>query len=312
MTATIPQTTPTLEQTHSESLQERAMLVAISIKGWSPRKVDAQTTNEVAQQKQVQVSAKAAGHYTKNLIPKSNAFERIKLIVGTARAEVYNRTLPWAEDGARIISPELWFQLASTVNKLESDWKQAVEEFLTEYPNLVKQAQTDLGDLYSGGDYPTVDQLRERFVWRLSVYPLPSGRDFRVNLGDEVTTVIKAKIEAEVRASVEASQRESWEKLATKVKHMAERLDDPKTIFRDSLVDGLKDVAETAKKLNVVGDSQLEQTIAEIETKLLPFTPDELRKDNTTRATVVQDAKAIFASMQAFLGGSSSSSEEGV
>jgi hypothetical protein len=285
------------------ALNERAMLVALNIRTWSPRKTDDAVTLEVAQQKLVQVAAKAAGRYTKNLIPKSSKLEQVRLVVSNARSEFYAKTLPWAQDGARIISPELWFGLASKINALESEFKAAVEEFILEYPALVQQAQNDLGDLYNPNEYPTADQLRERFSWSLSVYPLPSAQDFRVDLGSEVTNVLKTRIEAETRAAVEASMKESWQKLADKVKHMVERLDNPDAIFRDTLVTGLKDVAETARKLNVVGDTALEGTIAEVETKLLAFDPDTLRKDKTTRETVVRDAKAIYEQMQTFLGG---------
>lgn len=304
MTATIPQSTqPQTPDLGTQALNQRAMLVALNIKSWSPRKTDDTVTNEVALQKAVQVAAKAAGRYTKNLIPKSSKLEAVRLIVGNARSVFWAKTLPWSQDGSRIISPELWFSLATGINQLEGKYKAAVEEFLLEYPTLVQQAKTDLGDLYAESDYPTVDQLRARFSWGLSVYPLPSAQDFRVDLGSEVTEVIKTKIEAEVRQQMADAQQESWKKLSERLEHLIDRLSNPDGIFRDSLVEGLREVTSTAKQLNVVGDVGLEQTISEIENKLLGFHPDTLRKDKTTRETVVKDARQIAETMKAFMGG---------
>lgn len=301
MTATISQ--PQTPDLSTQALNQRAMLVALNIKAWSPRKTDETVTLEVAQRKAVQVAAKAAGRYTKNLIPKSAKLEKVRLVISSARGEFYAKTLPWAQDGSRIISPELWFGLASKVSQLETEFKAAVEEFLLEYPSLVQQAKVDLGDLYLEGEYPTVEQLRARFAWSLSVYPLPSAQDFRVDLGAEVTNVLKTKIEADVRQQMVEAQQESWKKLAERVEHMIDRLSNPDAVFRDSLVEGLQEVTDTAKKLNVAGDLGLEATVSAIENKLLAFDPETLRKDKTTRETVVRDARAIFEQMKGYMGG---------
>ncbi len=286
----------------SNNIAERAMLVSLSIKTWSPRKLDKQVTREVATQKGVTGDPTKAGRYTKNLIPQSDALGHVQTIVSQARAEFYQKTLPWSQDGSRIISADAYLALVARLNALELDFKQAVKKFVSEYPNLKLTAKTTLGTLFEDADYPDVGTLEGKFSWKVVPLPLPSGDDFRVQLGDDLTAQMRASIETEVSSSIQSAMSDAWQRLAAKVSYVAERLSNPDNVFQERLLTGLKDLTDTTRQLNLTNDPNLERIINELEQNVLTHSPEALRTDLVSRAAVAADTNAILNRMAGFMG----------
>jgi hypothetical protein len=84
------------------SLSSRAMLCALSISMWSAQKHDREASEEIATRHGAQVDA---GRYHKVLLPKQ-ALAEIRRIVSDARSEHYFMTLPWDDNGYRVLPPE--------------------------------------------------------------------------------------------------------------------------------------------------------------------------------------------------------------
>src|SRR6516225_6121348 len=81
------------------SLSSRAMLCSLSISMWSARKHDPEASEEIAQRHGAQADA---GRYHKVLLPKA-ALAEIRKIVSEARQEHYFMTLPWDDNGYRVL-----------------------------------------------------------------------------------------------------------------------------------------------------------------------------------------------------------------
>ena len=75
----------------------------------------------------------------------------------------------------------------------------------------------------------------------MAVFPVPSN-DFRVSIGDAELERIQQDVEARVENSAQQAMKEAWQRLYDRVKHMAEKLADPKAVFRDTLVENTKEV----------------------------------------------------------------------
>lgn len=293
---------PIPQSPNSGRISSRAMLAALSIKTWSPRKLDKQVTREVAQSKGVTGDPGQAGRYTKNLIPYSDTLEAVQTIVSQARQEFYALTLPWAQDGSRILSADAYLDLQARLAKLETDFKHAVRKFILAYPNLQTRAQTELTQLYDPADYPDVTALEHKFAWKFNVLPMPDAEDFRVDLGDDLTAQMRTEIETSITSSVSEAMQNAWARLAERVGYVVERLSDPEAVFRDSLLGGLRDLTATMRKLNLTNDVDLERTIQDLENRVLTHEPGDLRKNASTRQSVAADAQAIHNRMAGFFG----------
>jgi hypothetical protein len=297
-----PANTPT-GITPSVALNQRALLCGLKIGQWSPNKKDKEVGREVASQKGVHgITADKAGKYVTRLIPDSDKLTRVSEIARAAREAYYQKSLPWSQEGQRIVSAELWLNLNIELLKLKGDFEKAVQEFINEFPTLQAQAQQTLGQLYRVEHYPSQTELLEKFTWEVSVLPVPVGGDFRVDLGETTTELYKARIQAETEQAVKKAMQDAWKRLREPVQAMAERLGQPDAVFKNTLTLNVEEAVNNLAALNLTDDPAFSGIITEVKDKLTGFTPDQLRTDKATRAEVAKDAKSLLDAMSAYFG----------
>lgn len=282
-------------------LGSKAMLVGLSISAWSAKKYDKRVSREVADNHGTGIEA---GRYNKQLLPGDNAsYLEVGKVAGAARTEHYRLTLPWTDEGQRILPAMAFDDYTNALKRQKREFENAVAAFLVRYPDMKAYAQTFLNGLYREEDYPRIDKLEGKFSWKLTFNPLPSGDDFRVSLRDEEVTSIRANIEQTTKDAVLAGVADLWARLFDSVGHIAERLGDDKAVFRDSLVGNLKDLCENVlPKLNVLGDVNLEAVRVRALGELGKYDAQILRDSPRIRAEVAKEADAIKNAMAAFMG----------
>lgn len=287
------------------SLSSRAMLCSLSISMWSARKHDREASEEIAQRHGAHSDA---GRYHKVLLPKE-ALAEIQKIVSEARQEHYFMTLPWDDNGYRVLPAAAYMAHTEKMRALSNRFTPAVEALVRQFGQLVEEAKARLGGLFRPGDYPAPDELRSKFSFDTKVMPLPDAGDFRVALGDEEKDRIKRQITAAVEASLQVASRELWQRLYEAVSHLADRLKAYKVTgqgvehpFRDSVITNLVKLVDVLPKLNVTADPELERLAAEVRASLL-VDPQELRKSESVRTETATAASAIATRMAAYMAG---------
>src|ERR1700758_1805880 len=98
------------------SLSTRAMLCSLSISMWSARKHDPEASEEIAFRHGARPDA---GRYHKVLLPKE-ALAEIQKIVSEARQKHYFVTLPWGDDGYRVLPGAAYFDHAIKMRALSN------------------------------------------------------------------------------------------------------------------------------------------------------------------------------------------------
>jgi hypothetical protein len=271
-------------------LQDKAMLVNLMVRAWSARKRDKDIGKEVEQNHQ----ATNAGNFNKLLIDKQ-AMKEINTMCGTLRDTHYKMTLPWGDNGDRLLPSAMYFEYTATMRALRADFEFAVRKFCTGYPAFKQEARKRLGTMYDAEDYPDVAYLPAKFEARVSFTPVPDAKDFRVDLGADEVETIRKDIAAQVARQQEDAMIDLWNRLKETVEHIYNRLSDPEAIFRDSLIENAKFACGIAEKLNITQDNALEKVRIDIETKLCVIQPQRLRDDKVLRASIAQTANHILA-----------------
>jgi hypothetical protein len=280
-------------------LSDRALLVQLSISTWSANKLDKEISNETNAIKGVQQNA---GRYHKSLLPMCDLLDDIKKKATLIRTKFYDNTLPWGVKGIQILPTDNYLAFMTDFRKERSEYEYLVKQFVPAYPQLVQDAQRFLGSAYKPADYPEAHEIADKFKMDMQVMPVPNN-DFRVNIADEELERIHEEVEARVKDAARGAMQDVWQRLYDKVKHFAEKMDDPKAIFRDSTVDHLVDLCELLPRLNVMDDPNLEAMRQEVEAKLAGYNPDVLRANPTTRKSVADEANDIAAKMAVFMQG---------
>lgn len=280
------------------NLSEKAMLVNLSISQWTARKYDRKVSSEV---NAAHGAKDDAGRYNKSLIARES-LKDIQRIVNQARIFHYEKTLPWFDEGARILPAAMFSEYSTAMRQLRGEFETVVRDFADAYPSLIDEARIALNGLFNVQDYPPVEMIRSKFDWRVSISPLPNADDFRVQLSDDEIETVRKEIEARAGSAAEMATKDLWERLYKVVSNMADKLVIPDAIFRNSLVENIGELTSMLPKLNITNDANLEDMRRKVESKLAATNPEVLRTDSIVRRETAKDAQALLDAMKGYMG----------
>ena len=274
-----------------------ALLVDLEISIYSGRKQDKRTQAEVTQSKGA-ASKRAASVY-KSLFAECKELDDINKFQARVRAEHYRMTQPWNDYGARLLPTSLLQDYKQTMNRLEAEFDRLVEKFLDKYDTLVASAAFQLGTLFDRTEYPSRNQVANKFRMTIAFAPLPTAGDFRLDIEAEVQRDLIAQYEKRATAQVAAATQDSWTRLYNSLKRLSDRLvieeNGKKRIFHDTIVTGALEMCELLTHMNVLKDPSLEKARRKLEEVLSGVTPKELRESDGTRALTKQKVDEILA-----------------
>jgi hypothetical protein len=279
------------------SLTQRALLSMLTIREWQGRRRDRTITAAIARQHGAE---RHAGCYTKALVPK-RYLRRIGQVRTEARALHHELTLPWCNDGCRILPVDLHLSFVERFRDLRHRFDAAVEDFLAAYGDAKTAARTALGSLYQEDDYPPVARLRQSFGFKVALEPLPEVRDWRIDLPADAIARIERDLEERHGEAQRAAMADLYHRLAAPVARMAATLADPDKVFRDSLVGNLRELCQLLPHLNLACDPALAALVADIDRRLAHHEPDQLRRNPVTRESAAVDAAALLETIEARL-----------
>lgn len=294
-------------------LTRSAMLVCVSIHMWGNRVKESKFSDQVA----------AAGktdkdmiHTTKKLVARdaitvvTSAFSRFK-------AHHYESTLPWDNNGYRILPAANFLHYVEEERRLKSEAQDAVEEFLKVYPSVRAAAQKKLGDAFNNDEYPTPAELKHRYSIDTHFMSIPDKADFRVDVPASELARINADIDAQIADGLKHATNDLFERLHRVVLAMRDKLKEFRVVeqidaggkkkrktenhFRDTLVTNIRDLCDMLPRLNVTGDANLARLCAEAAAGLGAFDPEALREDDSVRANAIAKADALLGAMAGYV-----------
>lgn len=282
-------------------ITQKAMLVRLNIRQWSARKHDRRVSNEVADS---HGADRDSGRYNKNLVAKT-ALAEISTLAWAMRTDHYAQTLPWLDEGYRILPAANYFEYQQRQQATRVKFEAAVTRFAADYPSYVEDARRRLNGLFNQDDYPSEHEIAARFGVDANVVPLPDRDDFRVSLGAEEESRIRADIEQRLNDATHAAMADLWQRVHDAVSHMAERLraytGSREGSFRDSLVDNLRELVDVLPRLNVTGDARLDEVARRLAAECCSIDAQVLRDIPQHREAVARSAETILRDINEFL-----------
>jgi len=279
-------------------LTDKALLVQLNISQWTARKYDRKVTKDILSQ---HGASMGAGRFNKSLLPMNDYLDRVHKKATAIRQKYYTNTLPWGIEGTQMLPSANYLEFMTEFRQEKSEWESLVGEFISNYSRLKEDAKRLLPNgLYNEADYPCDDSIHEKFRMDMSVFPVPSD-DFRVEIGDAELNSIQQDVERRVAEASEIAMADIWKRLYDRVKHMSDKLADPKAVFRDTMVENTRELCALLPRLNFANDPNLENLRQQVEGSLL-LHPDALRNNPVVRQDKAQEAKDIMNKMSAFMG----------
>lgn len=276
-------------------LQDKAMLANLSISRWSARKTDKKITKEVTD---AHGATADSGDFRKALVDKAH-LQALMTSAGAIRAYHYKMTLPWDDDGRRILPSRSYQEYTDTNRAMRIADEKLRKEFVALYPSLKASAPKRLGTMYDPRDFPSEDEIIDKFGIKISLEPIPNADDFRVNVGDAEAQIIRAQITAENDVKFQAAMKDCFARLHSVVSHISTTLHKEEPRIFDTLVTNARDLVECLPALNLTDDPVLEDLRTDL-LAMLPH-PSVLRASPHTRKKTADAADAILAKMKGYL-----------
>lgn len=288
------------------TIHDKALLVRLSISMPGNTRKDRTITDEVTALHKLTGNA---GRWLKLLYPEE-AFAPIMKLATAAREWSDKHSLPWAENGVRILPTAAHGEYTREMRRFRSDFEALAEShFLGRLCEWEAQARAMHNGTFRAEEYLPASVLRGKFGLRVTVDPVPHSDDFRCSVDD----ADRAALDARVSDAVAEAQKELWSRLHAPLAHMAETLKATRTIkkgkragevadmtFKDSLVTNLADIAALIPSLNLTGDPQLSAFAADVQAQLSALNPQALRDDQKVRAEAQAKAQAILDRMAGY------------
>ena len=281
------------------SLATSAMLVELNISVWTGRKKDKRESKTVANQNYADSNVVSVN---KMLLGDCDKLKAINELRGKMRNHVhYAMTMPWSDVGTvRLLSTKAYPDYHQQMTALIAEGEQLVDEFVEDFDFAKARAQAQLGNLYVASDYPSAEQIRSKFGFRLNYSPLPDAGDFRVDIGNEAVAQLKADYDKFYGEQLTKAMGDVWKRMHTALSNMSDKLTDSngkKQVFRDTLVSNALSMVDLLTTCNVTGDSQMEAMRQRLESTLRGVTPEGLRDDEFLRAETKSKVDDLLKSL---------------
>ena len=271
------------------SLREQAMLVTLSVSCWTNSIKDRKVSAEVERTH----NARDAGRYNKTLVDKSHV-DPLTSYAGQIRAYHYKMTLPWGNNGDRLLPAKLFMEYSAEMRSLSRKYDDLVTEFLKVYDTkLVQDARARLGSMYNPEDYPTSAELRQKFGVRTDITPLSEGSDFRVDVGEAERARIRDEIDQKLAERQTKAQEDAWLRIKEAVSAVETRMLEEKPIFRDTLITNMEEITKLLPGLNITNDPKVDE-VCKIITQELIVNPVRLRSSPSLRRSTREAASKVL------------------
>jgi hypothetical protein len=288
-----------------------AMLSTLNMSVWEARKQDKKTAGEVAAAKGARSKRAATVH--KHLFSECPALEAIKSLRSEARVWFNTHTLPWDDNGRRMVTLASYIRVTEGVAKYEARFNALVQAFLNMYATEISKQAFEMGSLFDRSEYPPVEEVAAKFRFSYCVEPLPDSGDFRVDIGNEAARHLASQYETAMQQRVAGAMADAWERVKTQVEWVQERMtavlefdpdakdDDGKKARRPKIYDSMLEngMALTAllRDLNVTNDPRLEEARRQLESTLGRLDIESLRESvEVQRSTLkaMEDIRSKF------------------
>lgn len=258
-----------------------AIKVFVPISQWSGIKKDRKASEEVTTQNNAK---RGVARVTKSLLGDCAELKEIQKLVGQVRNHhLYTYTLPWDDAGWRLLTTALMPKFFESMTALQNEFYALVDKFIDNYEFEKTEAEIALGDMFNPADYPSADELRSKFSFKIDREPIPEAGDWRVDVQNEAMEELREATTSANEQKFNKAMSEVWEKLYTCLSKLSERIDygddDEKKRFHSSTVDNLTDLVDLLDAFNITNDPVLTQMRVDLSRAMRGVTMEALKED---------------------------------
>jgi hypothetical protein len=238
----------------------------------------------------------------KKLLGDCAELDALQKFSANVRNMHYNATLPWSDMGPRLLTTTRFFKYNADFTALQAEFMRLADVFLTAYDWEIMQAQAKLGDLFDVNEYPTVDDLRGKFRFKINFMPLPDAGDWRIDINNEAQAILKDQYTAYYSEQLASAMNDVWRRLfdtlTTLSRQLSDRTEDGKTpkIYA-SVFDRALEIIDTMETCNVTNDPGMQLAQRKLAMAFRGVTVESVKDDNYLRHETKRAVDEVLKSL---------------
>ena len=282
-----------------KNLDEKAVLVQVNRRMYSPYLHDKEESIKFG-----------AGNVTKHLFEgKDNIVKETNAVFGALYKYVNDMTVPWAT-GVRLLNANLYMEFSTelrkhvddanrAVDKLAANWDTAVQ---IDYNRMLRIAQAKgKPNLANINDYPDVQTLRSKYGVEVQYMPVPTadGFDPRLGMSDADQASVQDRVNDAETNGAKYVINQMLDPMSDAVKKLQVNIGDKGSIFRDSLIDNMVEVADRMGRINISDDPVVTERIKDLRSLVGTYAnnKDVLRNSQSVRTKAVSQIDNLVGQM---------------
>lgn len=283
------------------TLGTKAMLVQLTIGTWSAEREDRSVADAVAAK---HGSDPRMGKFKRYLVDPDSLIP-INKLRNEARTRHYELTLPWGDDGSRIISSAGFMRYRYEMQQFAVRFQDLADRFTDVYPALIQSARVLLNGLFNSQEYPSQETMRDRFRYKTKFLPVPESDDFRVDINSEDAAIIREQLQSDVDSQLESAMSDVVSRIRGPITHLATRLTEygaavdkgEKARLHTSVMANVQQMVDILPALNITGNAHIASILKECRAAFSGTDVGLLKDSNHARSAVIDAANSIVAKM---------------
>lgn len=276
-----------------------AVLVELNVSNWGASKIDRDVSDSVNNNNN---ASRDASKVYKNLAAGTTLCTDISKYAARIRLYHNEMTLPWAAKGARILPVKLVLDYKQEMNQFRTTYDSMCNQLYADYTNIIAQAQQSLGALYKADDYPSLDEIKAKYGFRLVFSPLPEAGDFRLDVANDDLKELQESYEADFQDRLAKAVREPWDRLYEELQALSKKLategEDVKKRYHDSLLENPQQLCRLLTSMNITNDPKLEEARRDLERALLGVEMTDIKEYQHVREDIKAQVDTIIAKFE--------------
>lgn len=271
-----------IEQQERKMSEYKAVQVELSISFWKGEASD----NSVSRKTENMVDAeRGTMRVVKGLVPKY-LLAPIDAAVQAARRTHMEMTLPGLTRGMGLLSLAIYEKYFEIMGERKDAFSAAVENFIAHYPDVLASAEARLGKAFNKEDFPSIEAIRGRFSFDCRLFPIPSGKDWRIEgIQEEHKAIMREECDAAVKEMYREATAELFNRFKDSIERVLNQLKGADGNVRKNTLANFKEILEVLPKMNISNDPKLFELAKGLQEAIVNMEAEDLKnsvllKDN--------------------------------
>lgn len=266
------------------------MAAGLHVSVWTGVKVDDSATQELLEARRADGDA---GKFSKLLVPKK-LLRGLDNAHGAARREFRRLTLPF-DHGMGLVTGEMFDQFRGTMTAHKHNFEAEASKFVDQvYPAVLAEAQVRMAGLYDARDFPSQDELRQKFRFQLTIFPVPHAAELKLQgVSEAVEAELRTQYEGQLEEHLQEARREVWERVLEPATRFAEVMAEADRPFRATTVEKLREIVDMAPRMCLTPDPALQETCDRLRRLLTGIDAEVLRENGSVRGDTATEVRMV-------------------